>query len=162
MNTIIISGSSRSDGDTDKLVKQIQALKGWPEISLLNYEIGHFDYDYKNREDDFLPLVKSLIDKFDTFVFITPVYWYSMSGRTKVFFDRLTDLLTIEKDLGRKLKGKNMMGISVSIGNNLGTDFWKPFENTSNYLKMDFLGGLHLISNSNFQKELQEFLKTFD
>ncbi len=162
MNTIIISGSSRSDGDTDKLVKQIQALKGWPEISLLNYEIGHFDYDYKNREDDFLPLVKSLIDKFDTFVFITPVYWYSMSGRTKVFFDRLTDLLTIEKDLGRKLKGKNMMGISVSIGNNLGTDFWKPFENTSNYLKMDFLGGLHLNSNSNFQKELQEFLKTFD
>ena len=162
MKTIIISGSSRSDGDTDKLVKQIQAIKGWPEISLLNYDIGHFDYDYNNKDDDFLPLIKDLIQNFDTFVFVTPVYWYSMSGRTKVFFDRLTDLLTIEKELGRELKGKNMIGLSVSIGNNLGSDFWKPFQNTANYLNMNFLGGLHLVSNTKFQKELKEFLTTVD
>ena len=162
MKTIIISGSSRSDGDTDKLVKQIQAIKGWPEISLLNYDIGHFDYDYNNKDDDFLPLIKDLIQNFDTFVFVTPVYWYSMSGRTKVFFDRLTDLLTIEKELGRELKGKNMIGLSVSIGNNLGSDFWKPFQNTANYLNMNFLGGLHLVSNTKFQQELKEFLTTVD
>ncbi len=162
MKPIIISGSSRSDGDTDKLVKQIQAIKGWPEISLLNYDIGHFDYEHKNKEDDFLPLIRDLVKKFDLFVFITPVYWYSMSGRTKVFFDRLTDVLTIEKDLGRELKGKQMMGLSVSNGNNLGSDFWKPFLNTANYLNMNFLGGLHVVSDSSFQQELKEFLKTLD
>ena len=95
MKTIIISGSSRSDGDTDKLVKQIQAIKGWPEISLLNYDIGHFDYDYNNKDDDFLPLIKDLIQNFETFVFVTPVYWYSMCGRKKVFFDRFKVFLTI-------------------------------------------------------------------
>ncbi|MCP4458779.1 MAG: NAD(P)H-dependent oxidoreductase [Cytophagales bacterium] len=36
----------------------------------------------------------------------TPVYWYSMSGIMKVFLDRIYDVLTIEKELGRKLHGK--------------------------------------------------------
>jgi multimeric flavodoxin WrbA len=162
MKTIIISGSARFNGDTSNLVKQIQKIKGWQEVLLLDYDIGHFDYDHKNKGDDFLPLINRLISEYDTFVFVTPVYWYSMSGRTKVFFDRLTDLLTTEKVLGQKLKGKNLVGISISIGNNLGLDFWKPFENTSNYLSMNYLGGLHLISNSNFKGDLEIFLKAID
>jgi multimeric flavodoxin WrbA len=43
---------------------------------------------------------------------VTPVYWYTMSGIMKVFFDRFSDLLRIEKDLGRKLRGKSMAVIS--------------------------------------------------
>ncbi len=50
--------------------------------------------------------MNDIVDKYDVLIFATPVYWYSMSGIMKVFFDRITDLLTIKKDIGRKLKGK--------------------------------------------------------
>ena len=56
--------------------------------------------------------MKTIISKYDTIIFATPVYWYSMSGILKVFIDRITDLLTIEKELGRKLRGKKMAVVS--------------------------------------------------
>lgn len=61
-----------------------------------------------SRNDDYLNLMKQILDKYETLILATPVYWYSMSGIMKVFFDRLTDLLTIEKELGRKLRGKKI------------------------------------------------------
>ena len=45
MKAIIISGSSRSDGDTDKLVKQIQAIKGWPASNLIFFCGTRFEPD---------------------------------------------------------------------------------------------------------------------
>lgn len=59
-----------------------------------------------SRNADYLNLMKQILDKYETLILATPVYWYSMSGIMKVFFDRLTDLLTIEKEFGRKLRGK--------------------------------------------------------
>ena len=38
------------------------------------------------------PLIP-IIEKYDTLIFATPVYWYSMSGIMKVFFDRKNDNL---------------------------------------------------------------------
>lgn len=61
-----------------------------------------------SRNDDYLNLMKQILEKYETLILATPVYWYSMSGIMKVFFDRLTDLLTIEKELGRKLRGKKI------------------------------------------------------
>ena len=78
-------------------------------IDLNDFDISYYDYDHKNRQDDFLPLMKKLIERYKTLVFATPVYWYTMSAVMKTFFDRISDLLTIEKDLGRQLRGKNMV-----------------------------------------------------
>jgi hypothetical protein len=61
----------------------------------------------------------------------------------KVFFDRLSDLVTIRKDLGRALKGKQMAVISSSGGNDLGEQFWLPFSYSAEYLEMAFIQGLH-------------------
>lgn len=158
MNTVIIIGSSRKAGDTTNIVnKLLEKSNNWDVIDLNDYEIGYYDYDHINREDDYLPLMRKLIEAYDNFVFATPVYWYSMSGVMKVFFDRITDLLEIEKNLGRKLRGKNMAVISCSIGNNLGDAFWLPFSETANYLGMKYLGGVHMITgeeNTNNIKKL--------
>lgn len=70
------------------------------------------DYEHQNSNDDYLKLMKEIIKKYDTLIFTLPIYWYSMSGIMKVFFDRIADLLTFEKELGRQLRGKKMAGIS--------------------------------------------------
>jgi len=84
MKSVIIVGSSRKNGDTGELTKKLVELSGYDTINLLDYNIAHFDYDYKNTDDDFLPLMEKLINNYEHFIFVTPVYWYSMSGVLKV------------------------------------------------------------------------------
>ena len=149
MKTIIILGTSRNDGDTSKVISTLQEISKWDLIDLNHYRFSYYDYAHENAGDDFIPLMRNIITNYDTLVFATPVYWYSMSGIMKVFFDRLADLLEIEKDLGRKLRGKNMAVLSCSIGNNLGESFWLPFVETAKYLGMKYRGNVHtVITNS--------------
>ena len=162
MKTVIISGSSRNDGDTKTLTNELVKKSNWDSIDLNDYNIGYYDYMYQNRNDDYIKLMQKIIKKYDTLVFATPVYWYSMSGIMKVFFDRITDLLEIEKDLGRKLRGKNMAAISCSIGNNLGDIFWLPFSETANYLGMEYLGNLHTITGKKNDLELENFINQIE
>jgi multimeric flavodoxin WrbA len=143
MKTVLILGSSRHNGDTAKLTQFIQEKTNWEIVNLSDYNISYYDYEHKNATDDFLTLMERLLTEYDAFIFATPVYWYSMSGIMKVFFDRITDLITIRKELGRALKNKSMAAISTSIGNNLEESFWLPFRLTAEYLNMFFIQGLH-------------------
>jgi multimeric flavodoxin WrbA len=158
MKTVVIVGSSRNDGDAQSLAEELTQQSGWDLINLNDYHIGHYDYASHNRHDDYLGLMKTLIAKYDTLVFATPVYWYAMSGVMKVFFDRITDLLTLEKELGRKLRGKKMAAISCSHGNNLGDYFWLPFSETANYLGMKYLGSLHTYSGDSNKLAITQFI----
>ena len=145
MRKIIILGTARKDGDTQKIADIVKSKSGADLIDLNDYDISYYDYEHNNRHDDFLPLIRSIIDNYDTLIFATPVYWYSMSGIMKVFFDRISDLLTIEKDLGRRLRGKNMAVVSCSYGGNLGEAFWLPFSESAQYLGMQYLGNVHTV-----------------
>jgi multimeric flavodoxin WrbA len=162
MRTVIIMGSARSDGDTKNLVNELAAKTGWHVIDLNNYSIAPYDYNKNNHNDDYLPLIKNLIEQYDVFVLATPVYWYAMSSTMKAFLDRFTDLLTIEKDLGRKLRDKKMAVITTSTGENLGDNFWLPFVATASYLGMDYLGNTHTIAGSDNDALLQNFIETID
>ncbi len=143
MKALILTGSSRNDGDTNALCDLIVSETNWDSLDLNDYSFSYYDYQHENRNDDFIPMMKKIIESYDTLILVTPVYWYSMSGIMKVFFDRLTDLITIEKDLGRKLRGKQMAVVSTSNGNNLGDDFWLPFKASADYLGIQYLGDLH-------------------
>ena len=162
MKKVVIAGSSRNDGETLNLTNELIEKSKWDLINLNDYNFSYYDYNHENRNDDYLDLMKRIITKYDTLIFATPVYWYSMSGIMKVFFDRITDLLEIEKDLGRKLRGKNMAAISCSIGNNLGEYFWLPFTETANYLGMEYLGNVHTITGENNEKKITEFIKLIE
>lgn len=146
MKTLVILGSARKNGDTSKVVDALVLYNKWDVIDLNDYKISFYDYDHHNREDDFITLVKTIVSKYETIIFATPVYWFSMSAVMKVFFDRLSDLITIEKELGRKLRGKNMAALSCSVGGNLGDAFWLPFRHTANYLGMNFLSSFHNVT----------------
>lgn len=157
MRAIVIAGSSRNDGATKKLMQDLSLLFALDVIDLNDYQFDYYDYEGKNRGDDFIPLMRKLIDNYEVMIFLTPVYWYAMSGIMKVFFDRITDLLSIEKELGRKLRGKSMAAISVSLGGNLGEHFWLPFSESADYLGMNYLGHLHTIEDEDETDNLKEF-----
>jgi multimeric flavodoxin WrbA len=158
MKKVIILGSSRNDGDARALADELREKSGWDLINLNDYDISYYDYEHLNRNDDYLGLMREIISKYDTLVFVTPIYWYSMSGIMKVFFDRITDLLTIEKDLGRMLRGKKMAVISCSNGNNLGDAFWLPFSESAKYLGMEYIGDAHTITGENNQEAISRIL----
>ncbi len=161
MKTVIILGSSNNCGYTKLLTDSIvnQANHSIDVINLNDYQITYFDYEHKNKSDDFLKIINKIVHEYDNLLFATPVYWYAMSGIMKVFFDRLTDIITIEKNLGQKLKGKNMAVVTTSIGNHLNELFWLPFSKTAYYLGMDFLGGVHTINDQKNNEDIDKILK---
>lgn len=159
MKTLIILGSSRKNGETKKKVDELIYISDWDFIDLNDYRIGYYDYEHKNLDDDYLNLMRKIIENYDVLIFATPVYWYSMSGIMKVFFDRITDLLDEEKDLGRNLRGKSMAALSCSVGDNLSENFWLPFSETARYLGMNFLGGIHTLEGKDETENLRRFIE---
>jgi multimeric flavodoxin WrbA len=144
---VIILGSSRKNGNTTKIVDEISKEHGIEVINLSDFNISYYDYESKNREDDFFPLIKGIIENYDTLIFATPIYWYNMSGIMKVFFDRFSDLIRIEKETGRKLRGKKIGVISNSHDDEIEDSFYIPFKKTADYLGMEYLGHAHFNAN---------------
>ena len=140
---VIIVGSSRNKGNTTRIIENVAKQFNIDVVNLSQYNISYYDYESKNRDDDFLPLIKNILEKYDTLIFATPVYWYSMSGIMKVFFDRFSDLIRIEKETGRRLKGKKMAVISNSHNSEIESEFYIPFRKSAAYLGMDYLGDQH-------------------
>ena len=138
--TVIIFGSSRSSGNTSLIVDNLRKQIDCDLIDLNDYQISYYDYEHRNASDDYLPLMKKLTEDYDLLILASPVYWYSMSGIMKAFVDRLTDLLEIDKNTGRKLRNKRMAVLSTSLGDNLGDDFWLPFMAIARYLGMEYAG----------------------
>lgn len=143
MKSIIIQGSSRSDGNTAKVAALLSESLDAELVHLADLDIGHYEYDYRNKDDDFLPLMRRMADEFDLFVFATPVYWYSMSGKMKAFMDRLSDCIRIDKETGRKLRGKSMAALSNSGDQTEYPSLFRAFELSAGYLGMNYNGHLH-------------------
>lgn len=141
--TVIIQASSKSNGNTNRVINYLNSNNSFDVIDLKTKNIGVFEYDFSNANDDFIPVMEEVINNYDTIVFATPVYWYTMSATLKIFFDRLSDLLKYKKDLGRLLRGKNMAMISNSGQNDLKNGFEMPFIESANYLGMNYLGSTH-------------------
>ncbi|HHF3044372.1 TPA: flavodoxin family protein [Vibrio diabolicus] len=139
MNIAVILGTSKSDGNTRKLADSFVEQSGAKLFDLSNFNVSFYDYSHENENDDFLPIIHELLS-FDHLVFASPVYWYSMSAQLKVFFDRLSDLLTIEKELGRRLKGKSISVLSTGYNLELPDCFVQPFELTAKYMQLEFKG----------------------
>ncbi|WP_109301923.1 flavodoxin family protein [Aquimarina sp. AU474] len=159
---IIILGSSRSNGDTSKVVSHLKNSTGFEVVDLHQKDIGFFDYDFKNEQDDFNFLFKGIVQNYETIIFATPVYWYTMSGVMKTFLDRISDFLYKEKDFGRMLRGKNMGLISCSNDDDRPEEFNLPFSRSAAYLGMNYVGDIHTwIKNDTLPMEVKEKIDAF-
>ncbi|QRM89652.1 FMN reductase [Lacinutrix sp. WUR7] len=160
---VILQGSSRSFGDTYKIVNHLVSKSNYDVIDLNTKVIGQYDYEYKNAVDDFMDVITEVITNYDTIIFATPVYWYTMSGIMKAFFDRISDVIRTEKDLGRQLRGKNMAMISTSNSNDIIKGFNMPFVASANYLGMHYLGDIHTwVEDNQIPIEVEHIINTFD
>ena len=162
MNGVIILGSARRDGHTRKMVETLASQTGMRVVDLNDFDIGYFEYDNYDRGDDFLELIESLMDH-HLLVFATPVYWYNMSAIMKNFFDRITDLLRVHKETGRKFRSKSMALLSCSATPGPDPDFARPFRKTAEYLGMDFLGHLATwtFSEDDIPEEVESSITSF-
>lgn len=142
MKTAIILGSARALGNTDQLARQVAQEAGAHCFNLADYDVSPYDYDHKNRDDGFLPLMREVL-VFDQVVLASPVYWYSPSSVMKVFLDRLCDLMTIEKDLGRQLRQKEAAVIATGCDPLAPPCFEEIFRLTYAHLGMRYKGMLY-------------------
>ncbi len=143
IDTLIIMGSARSDGNTRKIIDVVRTKIAADFIDLNDYKINYFDYEHSNKDDDFVQIATKMIE-YKRIIFATPVYWYAMSAQLKTFFDRLSDLLTIRKPLGRQLRGnKKMYSVACSSDAVAYDGFTMSFKNTAEYLGMEYGGHLH-------------------
>ena len=136
---LIIVGSARKNGNTMQVARQLQSQLEADIVDLLDLRIGHFRYDQTYPgNDDFLDFVEAQLLTYSHIVFASPVYWYSMSGVMKVFFDRISDLLKSRKDLGRRLRGKKMSVISCAEDAEVNDSFFSAFQLSAQYLGMEY------------------------
>jgi multimeric flavodoxin WrbA len=143
-NTIVIFSSSRRNGNTGKLLDSVIPFINADIVDLGNYDIGHYYYDHRNINDDFLPLINRVLS-YDTIIFASPVYWYSVTPAMKAFIDRISDLLDLPKllDTGRKLRGKTAFVLCTSISNHVSCTYINAFKQTFEYLGIGYGGYIH-------------------
>ena len=159
---LVINGSARLNGDTQKFISKLTEGIDCDQLNLLEHYFLPYNYDNQYPLEDQFDIFAKEILYHKHIVFATPVYWYSMSGRMKNLFDRLTDWVTLNKEVGRNLKGKTVKLLAVGTDGDLPDGFVTPFSMTANYMEMIFKG--HQYFNSNVvltEEEVAQIRKSF-
>ena len=156
-NTIAVFASSRRNGNTGKFMDWIADELGIEVVDLAEKAISPYDYDHTNIDDDFIPLMRKLL-QYENIIFATPVYWYGPSAQMKVFIDRTSDFLDVDalKDIGRQLRGKSAYVVCTSISEEADNSFINAFRDTFNYLGMTWGGYAHANCVDGYQAELYQ------
>lgn len=136
--------SARRNGNTGKLIDWIARELDIDIIDLSEKNISAYDYDHKNIDDDFIPLMRQLLE-YEKIIFVTPVYWYAPSAQMKVFIDRTSDFLDVDElnGIGRQLREKMAYIVCTSISSDADNSFMNSLKDTFRYLGMQYGGYIH-------------------
>lgn len=153
-STIALFSSARRHGNTGRLMDRIARELGIDVVNLDALRLSAFDYEHRNRGDDFEPLIARVLEH-EQIVFATPVYWYAVSAGMKIFLDRLSDLLDLPDllDQGRRLRGKTAFVVCTSISDEPSVAFMTAFRDTFDYLGMRFGGSVHVNCQDGYDPE---------
>ncbi|MDD4202159.1 MAG: flavodoxin family protein [Candidatus Omnitrophica bacterium] len=169
---LIISGSPKTDGNTDIAVKwltdAISKSRAHIEIiktSKLNYKsLGCISCRAcQSRQeygcvikDDVQDVLKKTIDA-DTIIFATPLYFFGCSAQTKLIFDKWFSLYKWDNTtntMKTPLQGKTLAVIATAY-EDIGLDaLEKPFKLTAEYSNMKFLS--LLIKNAGVSGQIKK------
>ncbi|MCG8381462.1 MAG: NAD(P)H-dependent oxidoreductase [Gammaproteobacteria bacterium] len=165
-NAIAVFASARRNGNTGKFIDWIAKELTIDVIDLSEKNISPYDYDHKNIDDDFLPLMHKLLE-YEKIIFVTPVYWYGPSAQMKVFIDRTSDFLDLEelKDIGRQLRKKMAYIVCTSISNDADSSFINSLKDTFEYLGMKYGGYIHAncedgYVQGNYRQDVESFVSS--
>ncbi len=165
-NAIAIFAGARRNGNTGQFIDWIAKDLEIDVIDLSEKDISPYDYEHKNINDEFLPLMHRLLE-YEKIIFVTPVYWYGPSAQMKVFIDRTSDFLDIEelKDIGRRLREKTAYIVCTSISNDADESFLNSLKNTFGYLGMKYGGHVHAncedgYVQKNYRQDVDRFVNS--
>jgi multimeric flavodoxin WrbA len=144
LSTIALFASSRRNGNTGQLLDCIASELEIEVIDLAERNMSCYDYEHRNRSDDFEPLMQRVL-AFEQIILASPVYWYAVSPPMKIFLDRISDFLDLPDLLeqGRGLRGKTGYVVCTSIYDEVPAPFIGAFRDTFDYLGMRFGGCAH-------------------
>lgn len=150
MKIAVIYGSSRENGNSEQLAEIV--LKDLPatRFYLRHYHIKpirdkrHTVEGFSPVDDDYDQVITQII-KHDVLLFVTPLYWYGMSGDLKNFIDRWSQSLRDSRyDFKGAMKGKKAFviivgGESVRIK---ALPLVQQFQYIFDFMSMEFAGYL--------------------
>ncbi len=144
LSTIAIFASARRNGNTGRLMDRIANELQIEVVDLAEKSISAFDYEHRNRNDDFEPLMDYVLG-FEQIIFASPVYWYAVAPPMKIFIDRISDLLDLPDLLerGRRFRSKTAYVVCTSVYDEVPTPFLGAFLETFSYLGMRYGGCAH-------------------
>lgn len=154
MGIAVLLGSSRKNGNTDRLAGQLVEGLDAVKLYLSDYNIQPInDYRHSEREsfpdDDYLMLMEQVL-KQDIIVFATPVYWYGMSGVMKTFVDRWSQSL-LENRAGFRAALSAKKAFVIAIGDDephlKGLPLIQQFQYIFDFAGITFAG--HLLGKGN-------------
>lgn len=124
MSIAVIYGSTRINGNTEQLAEHVIQGLEVEKIFLRDFLIRpiddrrHTEGGFTDVDDDYSQLVERMM-KHDTFIFATPIYWYSMSGTMKNFIDRWSHTMRDEKfpEFKKQLGSKKAYVVAVGGDN---------------------------------------------
>lgn len=156
-NTIALLGSSRRHGNTGQLIDHIASESGAEVVDLSQLRISPYDYEHRNRDDDFESLMSRVLE-FDQIIIASPVYWYTVSPQVKVFLDRISDYLDIPELLeqGRRLRGKTGHIVCTSIYETAPASFVDALTATFEYLGMKRGGVMHANCRDGYSRPVHQ------
>lgn len=151
MKLLTIYGSSRRHGNTESLTRVVLDQldqKDYSELFLLDHEIKpivderHTESGFTLVDDDYEELAKALMEH-EAILFVTPLYWYGMSGRLKNFIDRWSQSIRSEDyDFKARMEGKKIYVLVVggTLAPFTALPLIQQFQLIGQFLNMEFGG----------------------
>lgn len=99
-SVLFINASQHADGNTAKMGSTLLDGVDHDTLNLVDYRINQLGQNFDG--DQFNDVVAAM-EKADTIVIGTPVYWHTMSGSLKTLIDRFYDLQGNNALQGKKL-----------------------------------------------------------
>ena len=144
MSIVVIYGSTRQEGNTERLMEEVVKGLDVEEIYLRDYSIKpiddrrHAEGGFYEVDDDYNGLVERMM-KHDTFIFATPIYWYSMTGTMKNYIDRWSQTMRDAKFPGFRDQLGTKKAYVVAVGGDKPHIKGLPLIQQFNYI-FDFMG----------------------
>lgn len=121
MKVLVVNGSPRRGKNCDSIVEYCKEKLEDCESVVANFKpciaCGHCNDNYSCSIQDGFNDIN--LEKYDAFIFVSPVYLGSISAQMKAFLDRSV----MYRRNGFKLKGKICAGITIGGSRNGGQEF---------------------------------------
>lgn len=147
---LAITGSTRENGNSEELMKVALENLDYEVVQLRKYiikpieDLRHSNIPFPNKDDDYYKIINKMLEA-NEIVFVTPIYWYCISGIMKTFIDRWTESLrSIEFDLKERMQNKKFYAIVVGANpdRTKAGPIVQQFEFMANYFKIPFGGAV--------------------